>query len=119
MQLQALGISSGSAIKLLRNHLAFPQSILFMTYAGWEQVRHVYDGSSIIIMIEPPVQMKGMTTDDERLSELVIQLRNQLHAFPDYDNKGKWILINNDLIKRRKEEFIDGLNDVKTIFKYM
>ena len=119
MQLQALGLSSGSAIKLLRNHLAFPQSILFMTYTGWEQVRHAYDGSSTIIMIEPPVQMNGMTTDDERLSELVIQLRNQLHAFPDYDNKGKWILMDNDLIKRRKEEFITGLNDVKTIFKYM
>ena len=118
IQLQAQGITSGSAIKMLRNHLAFPKSILLMTFSGWNQIRYAYDGNSTLIMVEAPVRMKGAHSDeDDVLSELVMNLKSELNAFPDYKNKGIWVLLENELLLRKKELFKRGLNDVKLIYK--
>ncbi len=117
IQLQAQGLSSGSAIKMLRNHLAINQSILLMTFSGWNEVRYAYDGSSRIIMVEAPVQMNMNQSDEDVLSELIINLRSQLNAFPDYDNSGIWVLLENELIRREKEQFKQGLNYINLIYK--
>ena len=115
-QLQAQGITSGSLIKMLRNHLVFPKSILFMTFTGWNRVRHAYDGDSYFIMVEAPVQLEGPYSDEDLLSELVMNIRSELNALPDYQNEGIWVLIENELMMRKKEQFQHDLNDVKLIY---
>ncbi len=119
IQLQAQGLSSGSAIKMLRNHLAVDQSILLMNYNGWDQVKHAYNGRSIIIMVEAPVETNSTVPDEDVLSELIINVRSLLNTFPDYKNDSKWVMIENDLIRNEKSKFNLGLNHVKVITRDM
>lgn len=52
--IQAQGISSGSHMKMLRNHAAAHDSILMMTYSVWDQIRQSFIGDSTILIIGLP-----------------------------------------------------------------
>lgn len=119
IQLQAQGLSSGSAMKMLRNHLAVDQSILLMNYTGWDQVWHTYNGRSMILMVEPPVEMNSTIPDEDLISELIINLRSLLNTSPNYKKDSKWVLIENDLIRSDRSMFEHGLNYVKPIYRNM